>query len=173
MAPPCKSGWFNAQNGLPPSGRHGCTHGAHGLNTQSNGTSRLPSPSPSLAATCTLGLGGPHNGVGREAWPAIALWASHNPSFTPPPRLHFSLHGVFVTPWCFLGGRQCQALCIGDAPRTPGSVVHILRAVGHRKSWGLTLCPWPSLPSSSFFFFLVRTVKSWAIKAHMCMGGWA
>ena len=34
------------------------------------------SPSPSLVVACTLRLEGPHNGAGREAWPAIALRAS-------------------------------------------------------------------------------------------------
>ena len=72
------------------------------------------SPSPSLVVACTLGLEGPHNGAGREAWPAIALRASRvasadqyshththtHPFFYALPLMHFSPHGVFLTPWC-------------------------------------------------------------------------
>ena len=54
------------------------------------------SPSSSLVVACTLGLEGPHNGAGREAWPTKALRASrvasadqyshtHTPSFMPSP----------------------------------------------------------------------------------------
>ena len=54
------------------------------------------SPSPSIVVACTLGLEGPHNGAGREAWPAMALPASllasadqyshtHTPSLMPSP----------------------------------------------------------------------------------------
>ena len=48
LNPPCTSGRFNAQNGLPPSGSHGRTHGAHGLNMHSNG--RITRP----RKTCTM-----------------------------------------------------------------------------------------------------------------------